>query len=298
VILEDGAPPGAAGAAAGAAARQPAPRLDFQWERAVVPVPPPRRSGGVWSSLGLLGAGAAVLVLGLSALDAANFVAAQFARADWLGWLTLGVAGLGYGLVGWAVAREWRGLLALRAVDRARAAFARQDAATAKAEAIRWAARLPAAQPVLPALREAHDTETLRAILQAGPLATLDAQAQALGRNAALQSFAVAAISPSPGLDAVLIGWRGIRLVRQVAVLHGLRPGLAGTIALLRRTLLDAATVAATDVAMDTATRALLTNPLLEKLAGEAATGAVAARRMLLLARAAAEACRIIPRTG
>ena len=68
------------------------------------------------------------------------------------------------------------------------------------------------------------------------------------------------AISPSPGLDALVFAWRGVRLVRQVAALHGLRPGLAGTLALLRRTLQDAAMVAATDVAVDAAARALLSN--------------------------------------
>ena len=106
------------------------------------------------------------------------------------------------------------------------------------------------------------------------------------------------AISPSPGLDALVFAWRGVRLVRQVAALHGIRPGVAATWALLRRTLFDAATVAATDVAVDAAARAVLTNPMFKHVAGEAAAGAVAARRMLLLARAAADACRIVPRRG
>ncbi|MBW8269327.1 DUF697 domain-containing protein [Caldovatus aquaticus] len=299
VILEEGEAPPPRSAAPAPRDREtpPAPRLDFGWERAVAQgsAARPRPAGG-WSSLGLLGAGAAVLVLGLSALEAANFVAAQFARATWLGVLTLGVAGAGYGLIGAALWREARGLAALRSVDRARAAFARGDHATARAEALRWAAEVPAAQSVLPALRAANDPDSLRAILEAGPLAALEAQAQALGRAAALQAFAVTAISPSAGFDALVFASRGVRLVRQVAALHGLRPGLAGTLALLRRTLLDAATVAATDVAVDTAARALLTNPLLEKIAGEAAAGAVAARRMLRLARAASEACRIVPR--
>lgn len=277
-----------------------ASRLDFGWERAVAPVAPRDgvailRRGRRWSALSLVAAGAAVLILGLSALDAANFVVAQFARSAWLGWTTLAVAVAGYGLIGWAGLRELRGLWSLSAVDRARTAFARGDHAAARAETLRWAAGIPAAQPHIAALRNAPDIDSLRAVLEAGPLAALDGQAQALGRTAAVQAFAGTAISPSPAWDALLIGWRGVRLVRQVAALHGLRPGLAGTLALLRRTVLDAATVAATDVAVDAATRALLTNPIFEKLAGEAATGAVAARRMLLLSRATAAACRIVP---
>ena len=64
---------------------------------------------------------------------------------------------------------------------------------------------------------------------------------------------------------------------------------------MLRRTVFDAAAVAATDIAVDAAARALLSNRLLEQFAGEAAAGAVAARRMLRLASVAADACRIVP---
>jgi putative membrane protein len=273
---------------------EPAPRLDFQWEQAVVPVaaPVPRSR---WSGLGRAAAGAAVLGLGLAALDAANFVVDQFGRGPVQGWATLSVVGIGFGLLAGGAWRELRSLAALRAVDRARAAFARQDLEAARAEALRWAGGVAAAASLQPALRQAGSTEELRALLEGGPLRLLDAEAAGLGRVAAVQAFSITAVSPSPGLDALVFAWRGVRLVRQVAALHGLRPGLAGTIALLRRTLFDAAAVAATDVAVDAAARALLSNKLLEQFAGEAAAGAVAARRMLRLARVAAEACRIVP---
>lgn len=274
---------------------RPAPRLDFGWEQAVVPVASPAPKPRGWSGFGRLAAGAAVLGLGLAALDAVNFVAAQFERGAGLGWATLVVVAAGFGLIasaGWA---EFRGLAALRSVDRARAAFARGDLDAARAEALRWAAGVAEAAPLQPAIRDARSVEELAALLRAGPLRTLEAQAGALGRSAALQAFAVTAISPSPGLDALVFAWRGVRLVRQVAALHGIRPGAAATLALLRRTLFDAATVAATDIAVDTAARAVLSNPLLQHVAGETAAGAVAARRMLRLARVAAEACRVVP---
>lgn len=288
VILEDDAPP---------AASRPAPRLDFGWEQAVAPVAPPRLPSR-WSGLGRAAAGLAVLLLGLGALDAANFVADQFARGAVAGFLTLGVAVAGFGLLasaGWA---ELRGLLSIRAVDRAREAFARGDLQTARAEAVRWAESVPEAAPLAPALRGAGSTEELRALLLSGPLPELEGRAAALGRTAAVQAFAITAVSPSPGLDALVFAWRGVRLVRQVAALFGLRPGFAGSFALLRRTVFDAATVAATDIAVDAAARALLSNRLLEQFAGEAAAGAVAARRMLRLASVAAEACSIVPGRG
>ncbi|MDN3566618.1 DUF697 domain-containing protein [Paeniroseomonas aquatica] len=273
-----------------------APRLDFQWEQAVVPVAAPKVPSR-WSGLGRAAAGAAVLGLGLAALDATNFVIDQFGRGPVQGWATAGVVVAGFGLLASGAWREVRGLFSIRAVERARAAFAREDLPAARAEALRWAGGVAEAASLQPALRQAGSTGELRALLEGGPLLVLDAQAVALGRAAAVQSFAVTAVSPSPGLDALVFTWRGVRLVRQVAALHGLRPGLLGTMALLRRTLLDAATVAATDVAVDAAARALLSNKLLEQFAGEAAAGAVAARRMLRLSKVAAEACRIVPPT-
>ena len=266
-----------------------APRLDFPLEPAPAAPPPPR--GGI----GLALAGLATLLGGFALLSAVNLVADQFARGPVQGWTALGIALAGAALLGGGLAAEWRGLAALHAVDRARSAFARADLPAARAEAARWAATVPEAAPLLPALRQATSIEELRALLEA-PQAALEARAGALGRTAALQAFAITAISPSPALDALVFAWRGIRLVRQVAALHGLRPGLAGSIALLRRVLEDAATIAATDLAVDAAARALLSNPLLTHMAGEAAAGAVAARRILRLARVAAEACRPVAR--
>jgi putative membrane protein len=272
----------------------PAARLDFGWEQEVAPVVPPRPPRR-WSALSLGAAGLAVLLLGLSALDVANFVTDQFDRATWLGWLTLVVAAAGYGLIGWAFLRELRGLWTLAVVDRARSAFARGDYVEARTATLAWAARTPAATPLIPALRGANDLDSLAGLLEAGPLAELDRAAAAAGRSAAAQAFAATAVVPSPALDAVFFAWRGFRLVREVAAIHGLRPGLAGTVSLLRRAVFEAGAVAAADVAIDTATRAIVSNPLIEKIAGEAGKGAVAARRMLMLARAAARACRILP---
>jgi uncharacterized membrane protein YcjF (UPF0283 family) len=93
----------------------------------------------------------------------------------------------------------------------------------------------------------------------------------------------------------LLVGWRGVRLVRQVAELHGLRPGLFGTFALLRRVAFAATGVFATDIATDVAMRTLLSNPIMERLASDVAGAGVAARRMIVLARATAAACSPLP---
>ena len=101
------------------------------------------------------------------------------------------------------------------------------------------------------------------ALLRAGPAGALRDAGRRAGRNAALQSAAISPPCRRPALDALPLGWRGMRLVRQVAALHGMRPGLLGTLALLRRTALSAASVAVTEVAVNTAAHALLNHPLL-----------------------------------
>ena len=267
-------------------------RLDHGWEGGTEHASIPLAG---FSTLSLLAIGLSALILGFAALAAGNYVAEQFARAAWLGWLTLLVALVGFGTIFWAILREFRALLLLREVDAARAAFARGDFTGAKAHVLAWAEPIPLAAPFLPALREAPDLPALRALLESGPLAALDGESRLLGRLAAVQGFAATAISPSPALDALVVGWRGLRLVRQVAALHGMRPGIAATASLLRRATFDAATVAATEVATDTAVRAIVSNPLVGHVVGEAATGAVAARRLITLARATSSACRILP---
>ena len=202
----------------------------------------------------------------------------------------------GFGLIGAGVWRELRGLFALRSVDRLRAAGAGRGCARAeggaKAVAGGAAGWGGAAAGDGAGRRSGRDR---CALLRAGPVAALRARADALGRTAALQVFAATAALPAPAFDGLLVAWRGIRLVRQVAELHGMRPGLLARSALLRRTALSAAGVVAADLARDTAARALLSNPLLRHVAGDVAGAGVAARRMIVLARAAAAACSPLP---
>jgi putative membrane protein len=266
---------------------QPAPRLE------ALPMVLPVLAKPPASSLGLVAGGLGVLVLGLAVLQTGNFVAAQFDRAAWLGWLTLAVSATGFGLIGAAIWRELRGLLSLSHVDHLRTALA--DPTRAQHAARTWLAGLPDSSPAAPAIAAVTDPAAVAALLRAGPLAELRAQADTLGRNAAIQVFAVAAAVPWPAFDGVLVGWRGLRLIREVAALYGLRPGTLGTLALLRRTVLSAAGVMGADLAADTLARAMISNPLLQHLAGDVAGAGLAARRMILLARAAANACAPLP---
>lgn len=268
---------------------RPAPRLE------ALPVVLPEAPRAGMGTIGLAASGAAALIVGLAALQTANFVTEQFERGPVLGGVTLAVALAGFGLIGAAVWREVRGLFTLHSVDRMRRDLL--EPARVKQAALRWIAQLPEGQTLASSLAAVEDPAAIAALLRAGPVATLRARADALGRAAAVQVFAAAAAMPSPAFDGLLVGWRGVRLVREVAELHGLHPGLLGTMALLRRTVFAAASVMATDFAVDTATRAVLSNPLLQHLAGDVAAGGVAARRMIVLARATSAACSPLPAT-
>ncbi len=245
---------------------------------------PPRRAP-------LVLAGAATLAAGVGGLSLLNFVLDQFGRAAWLGWTTLGVSAAGVGLIGAGVWREVRALRALRHVDGLRADLASHEPRRIMAAAMDWAATVPGGPALLPALRAVNDPDAALALLRAGPGEVLRAEADRLGRGAAVQMVAGIAAMPSPALDVALVAWRGVRLVRQVAQLYGVRPGLLGTVALLRRTMTAATMVGAAEFAGNAAAHAVLSHPLLAHLAGEMAGAGIAARRMVVLARAAAAAC-------
>lgn len=263
----------------------PAPRLEST-ELVVVAPPVEQRSG-----LSFVFGGALLLALGLAALATGNFVAAQFAREGALGWLTLAIAVGGFGLIGAGLVRELRGLFSLRSVDRIRAALAGEDVPAMKRAALHWLSGVPDGRLTAAAIETVEQPEAVRALLRSGPIASLRARADALARTAAVQTFAAAAAIPHPVFDGLLVAWRGTRLIRQIAELHGMRPGVLGTLSLLRRTALSAAGVVATDLAVDAVTRAVLSNPLLQHVAGDVAGAGVAARRMIVLARAADAAC-------
>ncbi|WP_171034181.1 DUF697 domain-containing protein [Lichenicoccus roseus] len=248
-----------------------------------------------WSTPALTLGGAAILALGLAALQTGNFVAAEFDRGRVLGWITLAVAVLGFGLILSGVARELRSLLRLRSVDRLRQELASGDALVRTRAARRWLQQVDGGEALLPSLAALNDPDAIVPLLRAGVEARLRAASDTLGRRAALQVVAGMAATPAPSLVVVLVSWRGLRLIRQVAAVYGMRPGLFGTLALLRRSALAAGAAAVTEVAVNTVAHAALSTPLLAHLAGEMAGGAVAARRMTVLARATAVACSPLP---
>jgi putative membrane protein len=239
-------------------------------------------------SSAILGMG--ILGFGLPVLWAAWLLSALFDRWGALGWAGVVVLVVGLTLIGASLVRELRGLSVLRRVDQLRADLASGEAERVARAARRWLAVLPQHDAILPALVAADSPESVLALLHAGPAQALREATDALGRTVALQSVAIVAATPSAALETLTVGWCGVRLIRQVAALHGMRPGIFGTLALLQKTAMAAATVAATEMAVNVATHTIIAHPLLRHVAGDVAGAGVAARRMIVLARAAGAA--------
>ncbi len=269
----------------------PAARLEAEIVPVELVLPEKRR----WGMPALTLSGLTILVTGLAGVESYNIVADAFLRSPILGGVAAGIAATGFGMIGLGFWREAAALAALRGVDRLRAALASTDPHRRTRAAREWLRELPEGPALLPAIDAINDPDAILALLRSGPAASLRMQADALGRAAAIQSVAGIAAMPSPGLAALFVAWRGLRLIRQVAALHGLRPGIFATIGLLRRTALAAGAVAGVEIATNTAAHAVLSSGLLQHVAGEMAGAGVAARRMLVLARAATVACSPVP---
>lgn len=125
-------------------------------------------------------------------------------------------------------------------------------------------------------------------------LAVLDERIAKRIREEAVLIGLLTAISPRRGLDSLLVLWRQLRLVRSIAVLYGWRPGVAGTFALTRTALTNAALAAGFDE---------LANFAVQTIPGQAiavAGGAMAAEALanaaltIRLSRQAVNSCRPI----
>lgn len=260
-----------------------------------LPSPPLQRSR---SPARIAAAGLGLLVLGLIGIDLVEFVDGAFAHGTGVGIaaiaaVTTGVCGTGY----W-VAAELRGLWRLRSAERLRTLipFALADELKAEIDA---AADILARDPLLReavaryrAAREPHHSgpDALE-LFSRFALAPADRLAESAIRRAATQAFAINAVSPTALLDTLLFAARALRLVREIAEIYGQRPGLAGTVHLLRRLASGAGMVGAVDLIGGVLVQQL-GGAIVERLSASAAESAYAAQKMARLGIIAMALCR------
>jgi putative membrane protein len=256
------------------------------------------RSSPGLGALGWIGAGLGILVIGGSLLALIGFVVDQMARSAALGWASLAVVSAGILAVLWGVTREIRSYRRLTRVDALRAKLRPPVAPIeiARAECATWlktvAGNLADPEQIRLAMNGCASTDEIRAMLAHRAIEPLREQATALGARAASQGAALVAIIPSPALDGLAAGLRSLKLIRDVAALYGLRPGLSVTLGLVRRAAMTAASVyGVNEIAGAAAAHFLADAPVLRSIASAAPGAGITARRIYLLARTVAEAC-------
>lgn len=211
-------------------------------EDAVLP-PEVRRRRPPWGKiLALALGGLASLGLGL-AVDA--LIADLFSRAEWLGWVGLGLAAVAAVALVALVGREVAAVLRLKRIDGLRAAAAEAARLDDRRRAEAVAADLAALFRSRPetargrAAMQAHlaeiiDGRDLLVLAEREILAPLDVRAQALVVASARRVSLVTALSPRALVDLLYVVAEAAALVRRIAALYGGRPGTLGFLTLMR----------------------------------------------------------------
>ena len=271
-----------------------AARLDVGWMPAAVAPPRVQIGAGSWVAAGLC-----TLVASWLVLSVASFVLTLSRQSGLLGALAVGAAAAMLAYAGLLEVRAWR---SLGTVERLRAVLGAGDTtlAVARVQARAWLSQLGTGiadrAAVERMLEGATTVAEVRGILRSQVADRLREAAGSMGRRAAVEGATLVAVCPHPAWDGLIAGGRGLLVVRRVAALYGLRPGLAVTLALLRRVGWTAAGTAGISlVSQGLADHALASLPVLKHVAGALpGTGAVAVR-LYRLAGVAAEACSPVP---
>lgn len=269
--------------------------------RLPAPSRPRRRSG-----LGRLLAAIAVLIAALVVVDGYGFLKSRFEDSLLLG----GLFTLLIGAVLWALARwlgeELRGFRALGRVsalqEQARGLLASDGSS---GEGARCAARIEALYrdradlaPLLERFHEVHadthsDGDVLR-LFEQEVLRPVDQRVYRTVARYGAETAVLTALSPFASLDALLSAWRNLRMMREVATLYGARPGVAGTVALLRHVLESLMVAGAAEYLSEGVAEAFggqLTSVLLARAGQGVTNGMMTARLGLVTARL----CRPVP---
>jgi putative membrane protein len=131
-------------------------------------------------------------------------------------------------------------------------------------------------------------------LFSAEVLRPLDRAAYAAVARAARDAGAVTAVAPTALLDTVLLLWRNLRMIREVAAIYGHRTGLAGTWFLVKRLATGAAVVAAADIAGSVIVQQL-GNAVADMLAARVGEGAIAGARTARIGLWTMQLCRAVP---
>ncbi|MEJ0020437.1 MAG: DUF697 domain-containing protein [Acetobacteraceae bacterium] len=265
--------------------------IGADWNPPALAAPPSR-----FGSAGYLGLGFGILLASWLLVSVVTAIAGAFAISPGLGAGATLLAALGAGLVAFAGLREWRSLRRLRQVEALRAALRDgADPEAARRLSLEWLGDLgrhvPEAAAAAAMLADAADPAEIRALLRGRLADRLRGATRAIGLRAASEAGALVAISPHPSWDGLIVALRGVRVIRQVAELHGLRPGPVVTMALFGRVARSAVETATVDLMSQAAADHVLNGLPVIKHLGAISGASTAAFRLYRLTQAAGQAC-------
>ncbi|MCX7001946.1 MAG: YcjF family protein, partial [bacterium] len=130
--------------------------------------------------------------------------------------------------------------------------------------------------------------------LRAGVLVQLDAKVEEIIKTTALQTALGTAISPVAFVDAALVMWRNVAMVRRIAEVYGNRPNVAGTWRLMGSVMATVAFAGVADLAAD-ALHQIIGGGLAGRLSGAVAQGLSTGFLTVRVGMATRIVCRPLP---
>lgn len=269
------------------------------------PALPPRRRS--WLATIFFSAMGALIAMGVGVL-ADGLIRSLFSRADWLGWIGLGVAAVSGAAFLLIILRELASLIGLASIEKirkqGREALLNNDARAART-LVGALTKLMETKPETAAGRrmlagldgEIVDGVDLVRLAETEMLSPLDARAQKLVLDAAKRVSVVTAVSPRALVDVGYVFFEAGRLIRRIAELYGGRPGWLGMVRLTRSVLAHLAVTSSIAVG-DGIIQQVIGHGLAARLSARLGEGVVNGMMTARIGIAAMEAARPLPFTA
>lgn len=139
------------------------------------------------------------------------------------------------------------------------------------------------------------DQEIVRYVAQHG-FSAQDAKARRCVQRYSIESGVMVAFSPWASFDMILVGWRNLRMLKDVAQIYGISPGLVAQATLLKQVLQTLAFSGLSELAIDAGTSALSSS--LTTFSARAGQGLGAGVFTARTGLQAIRACRPVPAPG
>ena len=177
--------------------------------------------------------GIVVVFLAWTSMQCVQIVNNAFVTSPSVGWLTLsGVLLVVFGML-YLVGHELFGYLQVRKINQLAIAMHRGDVEPLRRRARQWLHHTQD-EKVISSVMAATTTDEIVEKLEYVFL-QIDSRVDKIIAAEAAIAGAIVGISPWPLIDAGIVAWRQLRLVRRIASEYGLRPGIIGTLRLLRQ---------------------------------------------------------------